>query len=64
MTPEQLGNFTYGVLGYAYGIPLDHLLVGSYYAAGFPISGKRFENEIVDWFYVSMGYEYGNTTLK
>ena len=57
MTPEQLGNFTYGFLGYAYQIPLDHLVGGSYYAAGFPVSGYELTNEVLDWVFVSIGYE-------
>ena len=57
MTPENLGNFTYGVLGYAYGIPLEHLIPGSWYAAGFPLGGDRLSNEVFDWFYIVLGYE-------
>lgn len=57
MTPECLGNFTYGFLGYAYNIPMEHLIAGSYYAADFPTSGSLLENEIYDWVYIKMGYE-------
>ena len=57
MTPENLGNFTYGVLGYAYGIPLEPLIPGSWYAAGFPLGGDRLSNEVFDWFYIVLGYE-------
>ena len=57
MTPEQLGNFTYGFLGYAYDIPLEHLITGSYYAAGFPSKGNALWNELFDWYYVILGYE-------
>jgi len=39
MTPESLGNFTYGYIGGALGIPLFILHAGSSYAAGFPSSG-------------------------
>ena len=49
---------SYGVLGYAYGIPLDYLIVGSSYAADFPTSGPILENEIVDWGYIIKGYFY------
>ena len=56
MTPEQLGNYTYGVLGYAYGIPLNHLILGSYHAADFPTEGPALENELMDWGFVTMGY--------
>ena len=59
MTLEALGNYTYGYLGRAYGISLEVLLVGSYYAAGFPTEGDALFNEInVDWNYVTMGF-YG-----
>ena len=63
MTPESLGNFTYGYLGYAYGIPLEILIGGSYYAAGFPLvrphgNNSGLSNEIIDWSYIKMGYEY------
>ena len=37
MTPESLGNWTYGYIGAAMGIPLTILLGGSFYAAGFPM---------------------------
>ena len=58
MTPESLGNFTYGYLGYFYGIPLAVLKAGSYYAAGFPTNGPALKNEIWDWDYIAMGYDY------
>ena len=56
MTPEMLGNYAYGYLGHAYGIPLLILIAGSYYAAGFPIVGDALRNEIWDWGYVARGY--------
>ena len=58
MTPEMLGNFTYGYLGHAYGISLPLLYAGSYYAAGFPLTGSKLDNEIWDWKYITMGYLY------
>ena len=63
MTPEQLGNFTYGFLGYAYNIPIRHLIGGSYYAAGFPTESHAMSNEVFDWFFVSLGYEYAEQIL-
>lgn len=58
MTPELLGNFTYGVLGYAYEFPLEWLIGGSYYAAGFPTSGDPLMNEVfIDWTMIILGYE-------
>jgi len=57
MTPEQLGNFTYGYLGYAYGIPMEHLIAGSYCAAGFPTNSKDLANEVFDWVFVTAGYD-------
>ena len=56
MTPEQLGNFSYGFLGFAYGIPYEHLLGGSYYAAGFPTESAQLANEFFDWFFIKLGY--------
>ena len=56
MTPEMLGNYSYGYLGHAYGIPLPILIAGSYYAAGFPTEGNALSNEIWDWGYVIQGY--------
>ena len=64
MTPENLGNFTYGYLGYAYDIPKDHLLAGSYYAAGFPTSGDPLANEILDWKYVLFGYAFAQQAYR
>ena len=45
MTPEALGNYTYGYLGNAYGIPAFILIAGSYY-------------EMLDWHYVMLGYSH------
>ena len=56
MTPECIGNYTYGVLGHAYGIPYPMLIVGSYYAAKFPTSGEKLINEFRDWMYITKGY--------
>ena len=56
MTPEALGNYTYGYLGRAYGIPLDFLCTGSWYAAGFPTSGSALDNERIDQEYIKFGY--------
>ena len=57
MTPENIGNFTYGILGYLYDIPLDALIAGSWYAAGFPTDGEKLHNEIFDWHFVILGYQ-------
>ena len=59
-TPEILGNYTYGVLGKAYGINLDTLTGGSFFAAGFPTYGTTaFDNEVTDWLFISNGYYRG-----
>ena len=58
VTPENLGNITYGYLGAAYGIPLVSLIGGSYYAAGFPTDEAGLKNEVGDWQYVWTGYMY------
>ena len=57
VTPENLGNITYGYLGAANGIPLNILYFGSYYAAGMPIGGAKFENELLDQTYIAYGYD-------
>ena len=59
MTPESLGNFAYGFLGAAYGIPYNMLIAGSYYAAGLPSQGAAIGNEITDEKYILMGYYFG-----
>ena len=56
MTPEHLGNYTYGYIGAAYGYDQMTLVIGSYYAAGFPYSGAELHNEINDWNYIVLGY--------
>lgn len=53
---DKLGNYTYGYLGAAYGIPVEFLIGGSYYAAGFPTSGPALSDEIIDWSYVTRGH--------
>ena len=63
MQIDKLGNFTYGFIGYAYGIPLDVLVAGSYYAAGFPVGGVELTDELVDWAYVTMGYNYAKECM-
>ena len=49
MTPEELGNYTYGYIGTALGFNLTELYGGSWVAAGFPISGDELSNEFNDW---------------
>lgn len=41
MTPESLGNWTYGYIGAAMGIPLRILLGGSFYAADSPMPSNK-----------------------
>jgi len=57
MTPESLGNFTYGYIGGALGFDLGTLLAGSFIAAGFPEVGTPgWNNEVhVDWWFVEAG---------
>ena len=59
MTPESLGNFTYGYLGAAFGIPYEAICAGSYYAANFPTKGEKLGNEVKDQQYVFAGYYLG-----
>ena len=57
MTPEMLGNYTYGYLGYAYDIPLEVLILGSYHAAGWPSADSPLgAAEMWDWNYIHFGY--------
>ena len=58
MTPEMLGNFTYGYLGREYGLLLPVLYAGSYLAAGMPITDKDLDNELWDWEWIRKGYNY------
>lgn len=56
MTPECLGNYTYGYLGAAFGIPYPTLINGSIMAAKGPITYGGFQNEVEDWNYIKQGY--------
>lgn len=56
MTPENLGNYTYGYLGAAFGFSYDVLVTGSWYAAGLPGGGARLRNELDDQRYILEGY--------
>ena len=58
VTPEHLGNFTYGYLGQAYDIPLIVLLGGSYCAADFPTETDDLLNELKDWYHIAIGYAF------
>ena len=53
MTPEDLGNYTYGYIGRYFGFSLEVLLLGSYYAAGYPKIGMERWNEDKDQYFVS-----------
>ena len=55
MTPESLGNFTYGYLGAAFGISYQTLIYGSIGAAVLPKSNADVFNESGDWNYIAMG---------
>jgi RHS repeat-associated protein len=56
MTPEDLGNYTYGYLGAANGFSYETIIWGSEYAAGNPTSGEALEHELEDQKYVTLGY--------
>ena len=56
MTPENLGNFTYGYLGAAFGISYQTLIYGSVGAAGLPKVGADVFNEVGDWDYIALGH--------
>jgi hypothetical protein len=58
ITPEDLGNYTYGYIGAALGIPLGILHVGSWYADGWsmPSDVEAWANETRDWTIITEGY--------
>jgi len=62
MTPESLGNWTYGYIGAALGLGLGVLLLGSWYADGFsaPWTYAFRRNEFLDWGYVALGFNAFN----
>jgi len=45
MTPDRLGNWTYGYIGAAAGFALLTLQTGSWYAAGMPLWGANLDME-------------------
>jgi len=58
MTPESLGNWTYGYIGPALEFPLWMLYGGSLYAAGFPMpwTDAFRNNELLDWDDIKAGF--------
>ena len=56
MTPESLGNYTYGRIGAAFGISYKTLIYGSYYATGLSSRKSVLYNEFNDHKYISLGY--------
>ena len=62
VTPEKLGNYTYGLLGASFGISFENLINGSVFAAligGTLNSPAGIDNEIGDWNEVARGYFFG-----
>ena len=59
-TPEDLGNITYGYIGARLGIGLPILGVGSYVAAGLPLWGNDFTNEMIDQIKVAICLVFSN----
>lgn len=57
MTPEELGNYTYGYIGAALGLPTGELIAGSWVAAGFPTEGSALNNEFNDWLSIILGIQ-------
>ena len=64
LTPEGLGNFTYGYLGYAYGFSLPILYGGSWYAADCPLWGSALTHEFSDWSFITEGYDYASKVCQ
>jgi hypothetical protein len=59
MPIDDLGNFTYGYIGNALGLPYDLLIAGSMYAAGFPEPGTNdYNNEILDHAFINLGFQF------
>ena len=56
MTPEELGNYSYGFIGAAMGFSMIELITGSWYAAGFPIWGDSMSNELYDHIFIESGF--------
>ena len=57
ITPEGLGNYTYGYLGEAFGFSQQLLSHASYAVAGAPNEGALLHNEHIDRSYVILGYQ-------
>ena len=58
MTPEDLGNFTFGYIGHGIGIPYSTLIFGSWYAAGFPVRGEAWIDERKDHGHIRQGFHF------
>jgi len=61
MTPEQLGNFTYGYIGTAEGFPRKILFMGSVFAAyTVNVLGTQAQiaDELMDWFFINQGVNH------
>ncbi|MFT3950867.1 MAG: polymorphic toxin type 44 domain-containing protein [Oscillospiraceae bacterium] len=56
LRPEDLGNYTYGYLGAAFGFSYQTLTYGSMGAAGLPTSIADLLNEAGDEKYIYLGY--------
>ena len=59
MRMDELGNYTYGIIGRSFGIGVNELILGSYYAAGCPEMGIDLWEEESDWPYIIAGYQSG-----
>ena len=57
MTPEELGNYTYGFIGRAVGFSLSQLNLGSWVAAGGPFTGPQLSNEYDDQIQIKRGFD-------
>ena len=57
ITPEELGNYTYGYIGNALDYSLEDLYKASWIAAGAPTKYDELKNEYGDWVFIQMGFK-------
>jgi hypothetical protein len=58
MTPDDLGNFTFGYIGTAVGFSLPTLVVGSVFAEITSTTPAGWQAEIEDWGFIEAGFHF------